>query len=236
MPTAIVLQHVPHEGPGTIADAARRAGWTLDVRHTYRGDAVPDPGAVHALVVMGGPMGVYEAADFPFLAEEIPMIEACIDAGRPVIGFCLGSQLIAKAAGADVYPAGIKEIGWYDVHQTGTGASDPILAGTDDPLDVFHWHGDTFDLPPGAELLYTSVPIPHQAFRIGSRVYAFQFHVEVTEAMIGEWLDLNTEELASVADTIDPAKIRALIPERLPRMQRAGTIILDRWFAIARDL
>ena len=233
MPSAVVLQQVPHEGPGTITDAAARAGCTLDVRHLYRGDPLPALDDADALIVMGGPMNVDDVEEYPFLAPECDLLTEALARDVPMLGLCIGSQLIAKAAGARVFPVSIKEIGWYDVAVTDAGKTDPLFQGQGDALRVFHWHGDTYDMPAGAVLLCTSNPVAHQAFRIGEVVYGLQFHMEVTADMVREWIAVNAGELAGVSDYIDPAAILDAIPAELPRMQAVGDAVLDRWFALA---
>ncbi len=233
MPTAVVFQNIPHEGLGTVADAAARAGWRLDLRNLNRGDPVPDaPRDTDAVIVMGGPMNVNDMHEFPFLDVECRFLREALQHQVPLLGFCLGSQLIAKAAGSVVTPAPRKEIGWYDVELTPAAMHDALFQGCPPRLGVFHWHGDTFDLPPGATLLCTHDVVPHQAFRLGLSTYAFQFHIEMTAAMIEDWIARNGEELAGVRSYIDPAAILAAIPSRLPAMQAVAATVFDRWFAL----
>ena len=183
----LVLRHLEHEHLGTVARSLGQRGIVYSYVDTFRGDAVPsDIGAHGGLIVMGGPMGVYESDRYPFLAQEQELIRRAAGAGRPVLGICLGSQLIAAAFGARVYPGSQKEIGWYAVEVT--APDDPLAAGLPPRFMGFHWHGDTFDLPAGATRLFRSSLYENQGFRIGSNVLALQFHFEVTAAMISEWL------------------------------------------------
>src|SRR5882757_681108 len=178
MRSAIVLQHMPTEGPDRAGELAVEQGYTLDVRHVYRGDPVPSElGAGEILIVMGGPMGVSDAGDarFSYLAQELALLEKLIARARPVLGICLGSQLLAHAAGARVYPAARREVGWAPVRFFGI-EREPSLRGLRAEETLLHWHGDTFDLPAGAVHLAATPICPNQAFQIGDRVYGLQFH------------------------------------------------------------
>ncbi len=154
------------------------------------------------LIVLGGPMGVYELEAHPFLAYEIDLIRRQLESGQPILGVCLGAQLLAAAAGGTVYP-GVhgKEIGWGPVELTNAGAIDPLWSGFPRRFTTFHWHGDTFDLPPGAEVLARTSHYP-QAFRLGPRAYGVQFHPEVVPQQLEAWirayrLELERERLSS---------------------------------------
>jgi GMP synthase (glutamine-hydrolysing) len=231
MKPILALRHVPHEGLGLLEETFRERGLSYDVidmpRHTRRSF---DPSQLAGLVVLGGPMNVDETDRYPFLADEVRWIQQAVAAGLPVLGICLGAQLMAKASGARVYPNAIKEIGWYQIDWTGEAAKESILAGCDASSFVFQWHGDTFDLPPGATLLATSPQCRNQAFRVGKSAYGLQFHIEVTAAIIAEWLDEpgNCGELAGL-DYIDPGAIMAATPARLPAMTELGRTVLGRW-------
>jgi GMP synthase (glutamine-hydrolysing) len=180
-----VLRHTPVEGLGLLANALRDFG----VHHRYldvaRGDALPkDVRAVGGVIVLGGPMGAYETESHPFLKTESALVEKAMAAGRPVLGVCLGAQLIAQVLGARVYPGERREVGWAPVQLTDDGRDDPLFAGLDDSLTVFHFHGDTYELPPDAANLARSSMYEQQAFRWGDTVYGFQFHLEFTESII----------------------------------------------------
>jgi GMP synthase-like glutamine amidotransferase len=147
-----------------------------------------------AIVILGGPMNVYEEDRYPFLREEDLFIKEAIQRGKTVLGICLGAQLIAKALGARVTKAPVKEIGWYDVSLTRAGSHDPLFPRFPRTFPVFQWHEDTFDIPSAGELIATSNPILHQAFRYGENAYGLQFHLEVTKEMIRDWMKTYEEE------------------------------------------
>lgn len=178
-----MLQHVPFEGPGLIADAVRAAGIELRVVRLYEDEPVPEPDEVGGLVVVGGPMSVFDDAEHPFLAAERGLLAAVVPAGLPVLGVCLGAQLLAAACDGQVMvgEAG-QEIGLGIVELTAEGRADPVLGPAGRVLPVLHWHGDTYSLPSGAVRLASSNRYPEQAFRLGERAYGLQFHVEVHEA------------------------------------------------------
>jgi GMP synthase (glutamine-hydrolysing) len=148
----------------------------------------PDLSSASALVIMGGPMNVYETDRYPFLATELALIKEAIRQNLPVLGICLGAQLIAVALGAKVKPNKVKEIGWYPLQLAKAASDDPLFSLLKDGEMVFHWHGDTFELPIGAIHLAESKNCKNQAFRFGQSVYALQFHLETTSEMIKEWL------------------------------------------------
>ncbi len=189
----LILKNIPLEGPGTIEDFLREEGIPYRVLELSEGEEPPDIGEYSHLVVMGGPMAVYEMDSYPYLRTEAGLIEGFIDSGRAVLGICLGAQMIAHVLGARVYPGGVKEIGWYTVDITPEGMEDRVfsrLAVDGSPrAEVFHWHGDTFDLPDGAVRTATSEVYPNQAFRYGGKVHALQFHIEVTPEIVREWFE-----------------------------------------------
>jgi len=199
--------HVPFEGLGRIADvlASRQVG--CDYADLYHGSAAqPEVSAYAGLIFMGGPMSVND--DLPYLRQEMRWIAQAVERRQPVLGICLGAQLIARALGARVFPNPVKEIGWFDVDFTGEAACDPLLASAAPVETVFHWHGETFDLPPGATLLASSRACRNQAFRAGHFIYGFQFHLEVTPAMIAGWCaeDANCGDVRELAEPLDPAR------------------------------
>lgn len=227
MRRVLIIQHVDHEGPGTIRGALR--GFEVDILKVYRERVPRSLDGYSALVVLGGPMGVYEEDRHPFLSDEMRLIEHAVKRGIPTLGVCLGSQLIARAAGARVYKGKAKEIGWYDISLTPEGKRDPLLLGLPSTLEVFQWHGDTFDIPTGGVCLASSALFANQAVRVGS-AYGFQFHLEVTADMVSEWIEVNREELEPLKGKIDPGAIAAKTPAKLPALHAAGGAVLARFF------
>lgn len=155
----------------------------------------PDWETYHVMIVMGGPMNVYEEDTYPFLATETVVIEEGLRKGLPVLAFCLGVQLMAKASGAEVFKGREKEIGWYPVRLTTGGMNDPLFKSFPDEFMIFQWHRDTYHLPQGAVRLVDSENYPNQAMRIGDMSYGFQFHFEITRDMITEWLESGRDEI-----------------------------------------
>jgi len=173
-----VIQHVPFEGPAVIADVLRERELEVDIVRMDLGMPLPSAGAMDALVVMGGPMGAFDDLDYPHLPAERDLIVECSSRGTPVLGVCLGAQLLAAALGGKVYRGPTPEIGLGTVRLTEDGRSDPVLGPDGPELAVLHWHQDTFELPQGAALLASSAQYRHQAFRAGT-AYGLQFHVEI---------------------------------------------------------
>jgi GMP synthase (glutamine-hydrolysing) len=176
-----VIQHETGEGPGLIEEALALEGVACDVVRVDLGQPVPAAlGDAVGLVVLGGGMGVNEAGQRPHLVEERDLVKAALGAGVPVLGTCLGSQILAWALGASVRAAPAKEIGWFEVTPGPAAATDPLFAPLPERFTTFHWHGDVFELPSGAVSLASSERTAHQAFRHGDRAYGLLFHLEVT--------------------------------------------------------
>jgi GMP synthase-like glutamine amidotransferase len=172
-----VLQHVPFEGLGSIESWLAARGARVHYTRFFDSPLLPDMADLDLIIVLGGPMSVNDEADLPWLKEEKRFISGAISAGKPVLGICLGAQLIASAVGARVYSGRQKEIGWFDIEST---SNRPDLFQFPKTATVFHWHGETFDLPPGASRLARSAGCENQAFQIGSNVIGLQFHLETT--------------------------------------------------------
>ncbi len=186
---ALVLMHVENEGPGTLGTFLEEQGSAVTTLHLYRGDRIPaGPRNTDLVVSMGGPMNVYEDEKHPFLREEVRFLRQTVDAGVPLLGICLGAQLVARACGARVYKARVGETGWGTVALTEAGREDPLLRDLPETMPVLQWHEDTFDIPAGGELLARSTVCPHQAFRI-KEAWGLQFHVEVDREMLAGWFE-----------------------------------------------
>jgi len=190
-----------------------------------KGQADPIWAAADGLIFMGGPMSVNEG--LPYLEAELAILRRSLDYDQPVLGVCLGSQLLARAAGARVYANGRKEIGWYDVTLTPAGEMDPLLGELNPRESVFHWHGETFDLPAGAEWLACSDACRNQAFRLGTNAYGLQFHLEVTPAMIEDWQrqDANCGDVRELDGPLDAHRDAAHLAECAGR-------VFGRWAAL----
>jgi GMP synthase (glutamine-hydrolysing) len=176
-----------------------------------------------AIVVLGGPMSANDP--LPWLREELQLIEKALKLGAPLLGICLGAQLIAKALGARVYPNGQLEIGWAPVYFSEAGKKDLVFSGLESPSTFFHWHGETFDLPAGAEWLAWSDKCRHQAFRYGSKVYGLQFHPEVTAEMAADWCrqEVNCGDVATLEDPVDPFE---------QDQAAVAATVMDRWLSL----
>jgi GMP synthase (glutamine-hydrolysing) len=228
MPKVWVLQHTPPETLGTIQDALTTVGVTAEYVRAFEGQPVPRTMQDAAgLVVMGGPMGVYEQTQYPYLSDEIRLIEHALKAGAPIFGVCLGSQLLASALGANVASSGQKEIGWHTVTLADAASTDPLLAGASPSFTGFHWHGDIFDLPRDAVSLASSGMTAHQAFRYRDKAYGFLFHMEVTTDIIGGMVAAFADEMAE-AGVIGTAIMDGMA-ECLPRLHETGNAVFSRW-------
>jgi GMP synthase-like glutamine amidotransferase len=217
------FRHVPFEDLGLIRAPLEERGISIEYADLYRpGAPVPDVTQAAGLIFMGGPMSVND--DLPYLRQELRLISQAAELQRPILGVCLGAQLIAKALGAKVYRNAVKEVGWFEIHLTGAAARDPLFAGLGPAETVFHWHGETFDLPPGAEWLAWSKACRNQAFRAGAGVYGLQFHLEVTPATIEDWCaqDANCGDVRELNSPIDPRQNAA-------RLAALSTVVFGRW-------
>jgi len=192
---ALIIKHVVIEGPGLIEYCLRKEKISYRIINLEGGDPLPKLDPLNLIILLGGPMNVYEEDRYPFLKDEDLFIKETIQRGKFILGICLGAQLIAKALGAKVFKAPAKEIGWFDVSLTRIGLQDPLFSDLPKTFPVFQWHEDTFEIPRSAKLIATSSSVPHQAFRYANNAYGLQFHLEVTEEMIQEWMRTYEEEL-----------------------------------------
>lgn len=188
MPNLLIIKHAEIEGPGSIESFFNNAAWDIDIADLSKGGALPiNFKTVDAVVSLGGPMNVYEEAAHPFLKDEDIFLKKTMREEIPILGICLGAQLLAKAAGAKVRKAPAREIGWYKIRLSDSGKDDPLFAGLPSELCVFQWHEDTFDIPKGGILTASGNICKNQALRIGKNGWGLQFHVEMTLEMIEDW-------------------------------------------------
>jgi GMP synthase (glutamine-hydrolysing) len=201
----VVFRHVPHEGLGLIEPELRQRAIQIAQADLYRESAaVPDTRDAAGLIFMGGPMSANDA--LPYIEQEIRIMREAAGRRQPMLGICLGAQLLAKALGAEVRRNPLPEVGWFEVQLTDAGATDPLLSAMNRTETVLQWHGDTFDLPQDAVWLARSERCPNQAFRISPNIYGFQFHLEVTPEMIAEWCaqDAQCGDVRELPAPIDP--------------------------------
>lgn len=189
------FMHVPFEGLGCIETWTKKHNHKVSFTRFYEHIQLPEIEDVDLLIVMGGPMSVYEENIYPWLKLEKDFIRKAIEKGKIVLGICLGSQLIAEVLGATVYPGQHKEIGWFDIKATKKGLNHAMLKDFDDRFTVFHWHGDTYNLPPETEHLFYSDGCENQAFLFNNRVLGLQFHFEVTAESVRLMVDEGKSEL-----------------------------------------
>ena len=196
----LVLQHVPSEPLGVLDPLLRAAGFRIRYVNFARDPfAQVDVRRYDGLVVLGGPMNVDQADQYPHLTTEIEAIKEALRLEIPILGICLGAQLLAAALGANVRPNNVREIGWYRLHPTSAAQSDRLCRHFDGSQHVFQWHAYTFDLPPGAVHLASTPTCPNQAFRFGERAYGLQFHLEADEQLIQRWLHVPEYRAEAVA-------------------------------------
>jgi GMP synthase (glutamine-hydrolysing) len=229
MTTVSVLRHVAFEDLGLLDGLFAARKWQV----TYIEAPVVDwknvdVQACDLLVILGGPIGVYEEHDYPFLTPEIAAIKTRLDANKPTLGLCLGAQLIARALGADVYPAPEKEIGWGPLLLTAAGHAGPVRHLAAEHTFAFHWHGDTFDLPAGATLLAGTEVCLHQAFSWGTSTLALQFHAEVKPADLEKWFVGHAVEIAKTKGVNVPL-LRGDTARYGVGLERQGTLMFNEW-------
>ncbi len=231
----LVLQHLRIEPAAIIGEMIKGAGHSIEVVRMDEGEVVPGSLAGYdGMVVMGGPMSASDT-HLPFIADEIALLKLAISADFPLLGICLGAQLLAKAAGAVIMPSPVHELGWYPLYKTTDAADDPLFAGlADDGLTVFQWHGETFTLPAAATLIATHPQVPHQAFRIGSSQYGLQFHIEVDGAIIESWIEAGERERAVLGDA-GIAAIRRQMPKHMPAAHHFCRQMVRAWLTLIRD-
>lgn len=228
-PRVVILQHARAGLPGLIAEVLHERGTAVDLRFPVEGDALPAaPTEFDGLVVMGGFMSANAHDVCPHFPALLALLRACAAASRPVLGICLGAQLVARAWGGTVHEGRAKEFGYHALQRTAEGAADPLASALPERCHVMQWHADTFELPAGATLLLRGEDGLNQALRVGETVYGFQCHLEVTEAMLRDW---STEEAHATGS--DPATLMAGIEAQYTRhgaaAAAAGRTLAARW-------
>lgn len=236
MASCLVVQHVEPECSYAVGEALAAARTEIVLCRIYEGERLPQHiGDFDGLVVMGGPMSAASDAGFSTRRQEMKLLAQAVDLERPVLGICLGAQLLATAAGGRVVPssAGL-EIGWAPIRFSAAAASDPLFSGVPEELTVLHWHGDTYELPAGAVHLASSDAHHEQAFRVGSCAWGLQFHLEIDEVAVGAFVEAFGEETLAAGTSPEeirsetPAALRALLPHRREVLARFADLVASR--------
>jgi GMP synthase (glutamine-hydrolysing) len=227
--TALAIRHVAFEDLGSFAGVLARRGVAVRVLEAGTDDlAAVTPAEPDLLVVLGGPIGAYEEADYPFVLDEVRLLERRLAAGRPTLGICLGAQMMARALGARVYKAPVKELGWGPIRLTGIGRASALRHLDAGLTPVLHWHGDTFDLPAGADLLASTEAVAHQAFAVGRHALALQFHAEVTARGLEGWFIGHTAEINATPGA-SVRGLRADTARHAAGLERQGVRMFEDW-------
>jgi len=230
MAKILVFQHVAHEPLGILDPLLRAAKHRIRYVNFYRdNEACPSIEKYDALIVLGGPMNVDEQNKYPHLKTEISVIKQALTKDIPILGICLGAQLIAYALGAKVYPADCLEVGWYQLKRNLEGEKDPLLKHFNPEETIFQWHGRTYDTPEGAVNLISSKLVENQAFRYKDKVYGFQFHLEVIDSVINRWFDLDShkDDLVMCGKYNSVAEEKQASEQYLPRSMQLGDAVFS---------
>ncbi|WP_040706066.1 glutamine amidotransferase [Oceanibaculum indicum] len=226
--TVQAIRHIGFEDLGSFARPMQEAGYDIDyIDVAERSPATLDPLGADLLVVLGGPIGVYDHEAYPVVTDEIQLLRARLAADRPTLGICLGAQLMAAALGARVYPGPAREIGWSALDLSDMATPNPLAALDDIP--VLHWHGDTFDLPAGTTVLASTPLCANQAFSRGPNILGLQFHPEVLGARFEHWLLGHASELATAG--ISPEVLRQDTRRYAAGLEQAGAAVLTGWLS-----
>ena len=228
----LALQHVPFEGVGQIGPWLIDRGHRVTVVRLDESDDLPDPAEVDLLVIMGGPMGVHDEAEHPWLRTEKRFVRSVIDAGAAVLGICLGAQLIAAVMGGRVGPNPVKEIGWSRVEPEDNATAREWLGEAGQALTVFQWHGETFTIPDGATRILRGEYCANQAFVVHGRHLGMQCHVEMTDHIIATWCGSSSAEVSrsAASPAVEPvADIRAKVAANLPALNALADRLYARW-------
>jgi GMP synthase (glutamine-hydrolysing) len=233
----LVLQHISCEPPGVFSEVMSEQGVEPIAVELDENEPLPDWREFDAVLAMGGPMGADDDTEHPWLSAEKQLVRESVEAGRPFLGVCLGVQLLASALGAPVRSMESPELGLLPVELTAEGREHPLFEGLDDPFPSLQWHGDTFDLPPGAVRLASSPAAANQAFQAGERGFGIQFHLEVTPEMAREWAQV-PEYRAYLAEALDKERADAFLAElerRAEELHPTARRLFENWLKLAGD-
>lgn len=228
----LVLQHLEIEPAALIGEIITGAGHSIQMVRLDRGDAVPATLAGYdGMIVMGGPISANDT-HLSYVRDEIALLKQAIAVDFPVLGICLGAQLLARAAGAEVVTSPVRELGWYPVYRSEESANDSLFAGlSDNGLMVFQWHGETFALPDTATLVATNPDVPQQAFRIGTSQYGLQFHIEVEQPAVEAWIEAGESEQTALGDAGITA-LRVQSPNHMPAAHAFCRQMIKAWLVL----
>lgn len=228
MQEILVFRHAPHEGPGYLADYLERRGLPLRLVRIDQQDPIPSSiDGVSGIALMGGPMSVND--NLPWIPKVTRLIQKAVEVDLPVLGHCLGGQLISKALGGVITRNPVREMGWLPVTRVDNNIARDWLNDLPQEFEVFHWHGEIFSIPTGATRILASRDCANQAFVIG-KTLAMQCHIEMTCEMVREWARAGANDLAPVCATVqDPQTMTTNLEARVARMQGLADVFYDRW-------
>ncbi len=226
------IQHVSFENPGNLLHWAKREQHEISFTIIDEEPIFPGTGSFDLLVIMGGPMGVYEEDQYDWLKPEKVFIKSAIDAKKKVLGICLGSQLVAEALGSKVYPHTEKEIGWWPVQKKKSREADLLTNNLPESFVSFHWHGDTFDLPPGAVQLFSTDVCPQQGYMWGNNVAAIQFHPEVTKELAEAMIGHGKSELIDAPYIQTAEEMKKAIADHVPAQEDYMSCFVNRFLQL----
>ena len=228
MKPVYIFRHQQYEGPGFFQQVLHKHKIPYEIMFIDQGEAVPDTlEPCSALVFMGGPMSVND--NLPWIADEMRLIRAAVEAGMPVLGHCLGGQLISKALGGEISRNEVKEIGWLPVNKVDNPESRQWLQALPARFEAFHWHGEMFSIPQGATNILQSEKCPHQAFVINNTL-AMQCHIEMTEPMVRQWAEFYQHELVEGVPSIQSAAtMESELAKHITQLQVIASAVYERW-------
>ena len=228
----LISMHASIEPAALFASELEKAGFAFDIVQVKH-EPMPDTLDGYAgMLVMGGPQSAND--DLPYIRAEQKLLQEAIGKEMPVLGICLGAQMLAKVAGGTVYRSPRPEHGWFTISRTDAALSDPLFSAMESEMPIFQWHGETFTLPEGAVLLATNPEVPHQAFRIGSNQYGLQFHAEVSEAVIRRWIEHGSDDLAYLP-TDAGERMLAEARDKLPVINTFCCRLTAAWAILVRN-